>query len=543
MKRILAEAPFVLVPLAAILIAHLAIDAASEPYFNNDETRHVVTGVFFRDAIADMPIKNPKQYAVDYYLQYPALGLMVWPPLYYAVEGVWMTCFGTSFDSAKALIGVFAVLAGIYFYRLVRRSHAPFTSGCAVALLGFAPLIFQFSRQVMLEIPCLAIVLAAIFHFERYLDGEARIDAWLACLLAAAASLTRFDGIFLLPYFGIRLLMTDNLRLLGRGAVIGGMVSALAISGPYYAFTMMQYGSTIAKTAQEGSSANASTFFGLRNFVFYPSSIPEQIGWFATIAAIVGLFCSLRRDARNAAGPAFGLLIATYLFFTPIAEMDPRHAIYWVPALVLLAVTGCVAVARAFDRSWLEAPLLGTVIGGTAVTAMDGPNYYVFGYEEAARYVVDNNRESRLCLMDGFLNGGFIFHVRRLDPERRLWVLRGDKLLYTMLCDPHAGYKEHAQEESEVLALLHRYDPELIVVEEPQIFFDLPAARLLRQVLHDHPERFRLETSVPIRSNRPRFVGHRLEIWRSLVRNPERSENLEIEMLTIGRSLGAEVKK
>ncbi len=94
-----------------------------------------------------------------------------------------------------------------------------------------------------------------------------------------------------------------------------------------------------------------------------------------------------------------------------------------------------------------------------------------------------------------------------------------------------------------MLDLIHRYDPELIVVEEPQLYFELPVATLLRNVLHDHPERFRLEKSIPIRTNHIRFAGARLEIWRSLERNPDRSEHLEIEMLTIGRSLGTALER
>ena len=163
-------------------------------------------------------------------------------------------------------------------------------------------------------------------------------------------------------------------------------------------------------------------------------------------------------------------------------------------------------------------------------------------HEEAAEYVIANTRETRVCLMDAFLNGAFIYQVRRHDPDRRLWTIRGDKLLYSMLCDPHAGYEEYARVEAEVIALIHRYDPELIIVEEPQIYFDLPGAALLRRVLRDHPERFTLEKSIPIRTNHFRFANARLEIWRNHIRNPNRSEKLEIEMMAIGRSLGTDLK-
>ena len=66
---------------------------------------------------------------------------------------------------------------------------------------------------------------------------------------------------------------------------------------------------------------------------------------------------------------------------------------------------------------------------------------------------------------------------------RKLWVLRGDKLFYSMLSEPAAGYKDHAHSEEEVLALLAKFDPEWIVVEDPQVHYELPGATMLRAVL------------------------------------------------------------
>ncbi len=427
MKEFFKESLYVVVPLVLIFVGHQLIDNDSEPYFNNDETRHVMTGVFFRDLIADRPADNPKQYAVNYYLQYPALGLMVWPPIFYAVEGVWMSCFGTSFASAKALVAGFGVVVAIYFYRLVRRSQSRLMAGVAVGVLGFTPLVFASSRQVMLEIPCLALVLASIFHFERDLEGGKRRDAWGACVLAALAALTRFDGIFLLPYFALRLISTGNLSLLRRGSVIGAILLALAPTGPYYWFTLNEYGSTIAKTAQEGSSARAATFFGSENFIYYPSRIPEQVGWVTACLAGIGFAYSLTRsEFRKTMGPEFTLLASTYMFFAPIAEIDERHTIYWVPALVIFAIAAVTALGQRVGWRWLAIPVcVAMILNGVFKFSGDGPavtlrkpSYYLFGYEEAAAYVVENNRDTRICLFDGFLNGGFIYYLRRHDPER-----------------------------------------------------------------------------------------------------------------------------
>ena len=60
------------------LLLHLVTLAPAEPVFNGDANRHVMTSVFFRDFLIDLPLSHPKQYAEAYYEQYPALGLMVW---------------------------------------------------------------------------------------------------------------------------------------------------------------------------------------------------------------------------------------------------------------------------------------------------------------------------------------------------------------------------------------------------------------------------------------------------------------------------------
>src|SRR5262249_16291084 len=156
-----------------------------EPFYNGDETRHVMTGVFFRDLYVDRPVTHPRDYAVRYYAQYPALALLVWPPFFYAVEGGFMLAFGTSFLAAKALVGLFAALACVYLFRLVLRTHDAPTAALAALLLGLAPLVFDFSRQVMLEVPTLACALVALYHFLSYLNRPRRRDLAL-CAVATA---------------------------------------------------------------------------------------------------------------------------------------------------------------------------------------------------------------------------------------------------------------------------------------------------------------------------------------------------------------------
>jgi hypothetical protein len=183
----------------------------------------------------------------------------------------------------------------------------------------------------------------------------------------------------------------------------------------------------------------------------------------------------------------------------------------------------------------------GLCLMGTALGSLNKEPGYVRGYEDAAKYVIEHTHASRFCLFDNYLNGNFIFQIRTHDPERRLWVLRGDKLFYAVLSDPHTAYKEFAHGKEDILSDIFKYDPEYIVVEDPQINFDLRAAALLRTVLRDSTDRFRLEKTIPIRSNVGSYKGVSLLIYRNTLRNPHPSRLQGLEMIGLGHQINSGV--
>ena len=140
--------------------------------------------------------------------------------------------------------------------------------------------------------------------------------------------------------------------------------------------------------------------------------------------------------------------------------------------------------------------------------------------------------------MEGVLNGGFIYQVRRHDATRSLRVVRGDKLLYAVLSDPANGYREFATTDAELLAKLHEADPEFVVVEFPQLFeLNTPLGPRLRHLLLSRPERFKLERRVVFETNHDAFRYAGLEVYRKLDRNPAPTPPEAIPVLGLGRSV------
>ena len=539
MKRWQHPAIWIAFILIMLGLLHARTARDSEPFFQNDEIRHTFTGVFFADALGDFPtaMANPKTYAVRYYCQYPALGLITWPPFFHIVEGLAMSLLGPHFWVGRLVVAGFALLALIYTYRFARlHVAAPFAIH-AMLFVGLSPLVFQYSQRVMLEVPTLALALVSLVHFEKYLLAKKPRDAILACLFFAFAALTRYDGLFLVPYFALRILGTRNFRILLRRPVWLGLLLAAILIAPYYLLVFNLYRNGLTTS----SDPNASDIGLLERLGYYLQTLPEQFGWLNSIIGISGVLYMLACPGRTRFGSAFALIASVFLFFTFQTELEPRHAIYWLPAFALGVA---VSMARVLESAgkWPMYAALAALAGFATFACRDIPKRYLFGYSDAASWMMEHRATDRPVLVDGELTASAVYHVRKADPARTTWVLRADKLLYSMFSDPRSQAKQFVTNEIDVLKWLEEFDPEFIWIEDPQTdFHKIPTSDLLSAALKNHPESFELVHAQPLRTNYDKFSdpGTMLKIYRKLRRNPDAKRAVEIEIFGLGGSVGA----
>eukprot|EP01034_Spumella_vulgaris_P042091 gene42091-52177_t len=71
-----------------------------------DAPRHALNGVFVKDLIAAAPWSDPSRYAYDYYAQYPALTILFYPPLFYAISAPFYALFGVSEGTALLVVAL-----------------------------------------------------------------------------------------------------------------------------------------------------------------------------------------------------------------------------------------------------------------------------------------------------------------------------------------------------------------------------------------------------------------------------------------------------
>ncbi len=533
MKR--RNAP-ILIVLLALALLQVILYQPSEPFFYNDETRHVMSGVFFMDLLHDRPT-HLRQYAIDYYLKYPALGILVWPPLFYGLEGVAMSVFGSSVVVARVLLGLFGLLACIYLFLLSRGVVGPNRAAMAVLAFGTAPLIFKYSHFVMLEIPMLALALGATYHFVVYLGRETRRDLYLWGFLCAAAALTRFDVIYLLVLFPVLLTVQKKWGILRRREVLLTIIGALCLIAPVYAVTAWNVGWLHAREVTQTMDPGDPPMFSWSRLFFYPASLPYNLSWFFVGAAAFGIATAIWRRDRSCV--VFAVIIgAVYVTFTPIAEMRERHVIYWVPALAYFAAEGVYHASRVWRRGIAAGVLAGAVFGGTFAQAVPHVRTFLTGYADVARYVEINTGSPPLCLYIGSLNGNFIYQLRRADPARRIWTLRGEKLADTLA---PSGKNTTHPDGDQMLAAIYQYSPTFILVEkasDPTLAVD---SGWLANLVQQHPERFRLEQKFPIVTNSWQYAGGMILAYRNLVPNPSAPPNVELHIRMLRQNVQGHV--
>jgi len=528
--------------LLVITLAHITQYRYSEPFFNNDETRHVMTGVFFSDFLSDLPLKAPYDYAWRYYMQYPALGLLVWPPFFYFIEGVTMLAADTSILTSKILIGVFTYICCIYLFFLVLKTRKASAALITVLIFAFSPLVFRFSSHVMLEIPTLACSLGAIFHLNCYLNYRLNRHLYFACIAFSLALLTRYDGIYLIPVF-IILILSDKkgLKYFYNIVWLKGILIILFLLIPYYSIMFKEYAWALIYGATQGTGGSSFDFFSWSKIFFYPLCLPIQLSWFALIPAIAGLIMALKNPLNKPNISYLAMIIGVYITFTPMAELESRHTIYWLPAFALFAADGVNMIASKINIYGVRVGLAGIVIFGTIWVSFQTPAGYIRGFEQAAKYVVDNSKNSRFCLVSSHFNGNFIYQMRRHDPDMSLWILRASKIFYGVLSSPEGGYEEFAKEPNDVLRYIYQYDPELIILEEPYAGRKIPMVNVVHKAIKTNPERFKLEKSFSLETNIKKYSGVMLNVYRNLLRNPAPKTAVEFKMLNLRRKIKKEL--
>jgi hypothetical protein len=489
--------------------------------YNVDEAQHAVTGLFVADALRDLPIRHPVQYAYRYYAQYPAVGILHWPPLFYIFEGLSFLLLGPSVVSARFTVLLFCVLLLYQWFRLTEEMLDSYTAGICSAVLGLLPMVLLFEKSVMLEIPSLALGVAAIRHWIGYLEQNQRRSLYLSALWLSAALLCKQTSVYLLVFCVLTLLVTgQGRRIVSRDAALFTAIIAV-LAGPFLTLMLFLQGKAVA------NDLGSHRMSGWERITYFSQTLPSSFAPSLLVLALLGAALAFRWDVPRRTAIMGCWVLSGYLTCSWFGQRDARFAVYWFPPLVYFAVG---LITRFFRVGRVRAVMRAAAVLLIVIPVIPAWQYqrpYITGYKEIASRIV-TNYDSGIILFDGPVPGNFVFFMRALDPGRRFVTLR--KMLYADDIRPGPDSEELLHSKEEVAEALGRYGVRFAVVSQNlAIRFD--SQRILREQLRG--DDFTLLQQFPVTTNEPRWSGENLLLYEKKNWTPPKGGVLKIRMLTL----------
>ena len=471
---------------------------------NVDETIHAATGLYVASFLHDLPLRHPVEYTYRYYAQYPALGVVMYPPVFYVAEGIAFLTFGPSVVTARLTILVFALLGLYFWFKLVSALENEYAAALSTLLLAFLPAVLRYEKSVMLDIPLMAFCIAASYFWVLYLrDGLTRHLYGFAVFLCLAF-LTKHHAIYLPLWCLITLAVQKKWdRIMNWKAAATAALCVLVVAPAYIVQFAMNASLGVSI---EGTSANATMQLG-----YYWTKLPHLIGWGALALSAVGIVISLWDGSRESNGVMLAWIASCYIVFTLIRHKDPdgRYILYWVPAFAFFAVAPFVRKTPTRGIRVLRITALIVLLASYTAQAWTYQRTYVSGYAQLTQRLTQ--LEGGCVLVDADLPGNLVFFTRAFDPARRFIILR--KALYEIRMIREWGTTEFAHDESDVQKILDTDSVQYVVVENNMpLYFSSQEA--LRRIL-DNSGQYKIVQTVPVETNEKGWQGRSLTLYES----------------------------
>lgn len=479
----------------------------------SDAPRHAMDGVFYYDMAHALPFTHLKQWAFNYYLQYPAVTALTYPPLFALVEAVFFSLFGVSHTTAQLTVSFFLLLTAYGAYFLARRWVNRVAAFSTALLFIGTPVMALWGRQVMLEIPTFAFLLWSCYFFFLYLDSDRPWNLYLTVLFVLAAANTKQPAIFILPAYLLTLYVVYRKGLFRRAEFWWSSVLFLAGIGPLVVYTWLWGRANMEQALGGGWVKHSRLSLTVWSYVAR-YEWPRQLGWAVLVLSLVYcLGCLFWKQWRLPKPVLFFLiawLVTGYVFFTLISVSSQRYTIFLIFPIVVFSIAAIIRSLPARIASYVA---LVFAAGSFGYTLARDHVPYVSGYRAAAEYVCSRAPLDSVVMFSGLRDGSFIFNVKSMPECKNITVIRADKLLLKVAIHRDLfGVQEFGVTEAKFRDMLGHYGVHYIVVE-PDFWADLKSMQMLIGLLHQ--DQFKLLTRVPIVSNRE-HIKSELEIYENL---------------------------
>lgn len=507
-----------------------------------DADRILMDGLFIHDFLRDLTFAElfnrnlphtTFQYALNYFAHYPALSLGSRPPFFPFIEAIFFFIFGVQDWSGKLAVIVTALLGTLAWYDLVRRTHDRPTALLACGFLFTTPFIAYWTWYPMLEIPALTMCLITANLFWRYTTSGQLKWLYLSAFAFCLALWTKQTTLFMLLWFIPWLIYTGRIKeILTKKSTWGVVIMVLILTVPLGFLTIwmgkMNMALTVEGVDPELQGLGLTDWAYLRQYIdlLVYKQVTPPILWLGAFGVIGAIW---QRDRK--AIFYLLLIVATYLFFTSLRSYRiDRYTIFWVPAFALFAALPFYYIrnyALAKPLGWLLAIL---IIALQANETIAKPPAITRGYQEAAKLAATHSRHG-VIFMDGANNGYFTYFVRLNDPNKRLWVIRGDKLLHSSAIFSDSWAEVHVKSLDEIKTHFDQHGIDIVVIEARN-YTQFAIHDTLREYLRS--DAFEQLASIPVDSRRSQLINQNLLIYRYKQAKPPSGKTFSMSVPLVG---------
>lgn len=394
---------------------------SSSSIADDDAPRHALNGAFVFDLVRHAKVAHPVQFGFWYYSRLPALSLPYHPPVFPAFEALIYSLAGVNEFAARMAVAIATFAAVMLLYRLVLRSHSSPALALIVTVSFFVlPRIQRLSATVMLEVPALVFVLAALFFVTPEDDAFLTPRSLCFAFFAAAAIWTKQTVfLFVLPFVYVIVSAKWGLLRTPRFWMTTFLIAASAV-GLALLGRELNWNSINQSWAKLGALQQV-----LQNSAYY-------LRWRIVLGLILIALSPLTYRLRGGREDYLKdrLYIAWFVAVTLILLVSPaysyRYLFFGFAPFLVLFYSGLFRISRRFapQYTWVAPAAVCCAIFGYGLTVRP---YELHGPSEAAKVLHDAGHR-RILFCGASANGAFIFAIRRYDPAFNTIVVRGDKL-------------------------------------------------------------------------------------------------------------------
>jgi hypothetical protein len=356
----------------------------------------------------------------------------------------------------------------------------------------------------MPEIQAMSLIIVAAYFFIKYSQSNKKFFVAATILFFVLSLYAKHLSVFILPVFILSYLIEKGPKKLFQKEIIVYGIIGIVLTLPLVFITLKFSQSNVQWVAHSSLQSKLS----LANIGFYPTvlykyhvSIPILV--FSLIAIAISV---VRRDGKIVLFVLWILGIYFLLMAMGVTK-EVRHAIYWIPAFCVCAAASVGLIHRRFVKIIVFSLLAATVVYQFVISYRMTPEY-ASGYEKLAKYVVENWKGDSILYGGAEDSGYFIFFARKYDHDRKLIILRTDKILATNKMDKIVD--EKVKNRDQIYQILNNFGVYYVVLDDKTL--DSKALEIFNNEVKTS-SKFKFVEGTHIGSDSARFNNTPLDIY------------------------------